>query len=263
MPGPAGDRGGDGGTAGRLFVGTSGFSYPAWAPRFYLSGLPASGFLRAYADRLSACELNSTFYRHPTERTIARWLAATPETFRFTVKAQRGGSLRALLRDASVAAGWLTEPYRAFRERLGSVLFRVPDGVPRDDDRLAALLGAWPDDLPLTIEAQDPSWAVDETFAALEKAGAAWCSTDRDDTEPPPIRALTGWLYLRLRRASYGAAELATWADRLIPFLDAGQDAYVFFRHDADGISAVRATEFTALVADRRAEQDGAARRGG
>ena len=39
---------------------------------------------------------------------------------------------------------WLTDPYRRFGERLGTVLFRVPDNVKRDDARLAALLAAWP-----------------------------------------------------------------------------------------------------------------------
>jgi hypothetical protein len=68
---------------------------------------------------------------------------------------------------------WLTGPYRAFGSRLGTVLFRVPDGVARDDRRLRAALDAWPRDLPVTLEFQDPSWHVDETFASLAAVGAA------------------------------------------------------------------------------------------
>jgi hypothetical protein len=84
---------------------------------------------------------------------------------------------------------WLTDPLRRFGERLGTVLFRVPDGVRRDDDKLAALLAAWPRDLPLTIEFQDPSWHVDEVFAALASAGAALCTTELpEDDAPPTIR---------------------------------------------------------------------------
>ena len=52
---------------GTLRVGTSGFAYPAWAPRFYPAGLRGEDLLRAYAERLTACELNNTFYRQPSE----------------------------------------------------------------------------------------------------------------------------------------------------------------------------------------------------
>ena len=68
---------------GRLRVGTSGFAYPAWAPRFYPAGLPPARRLEHYATRLSAVELNNTFYRSPTPAAIATWLAATPSDFRF------------------------------------------------------------------------------------------------------------------------------------------------------------------------------------
>lgn len=221
---------------GRLRVGTSGFAYPSWVPRFYPEGLPSARLLRHYATRLSAVELNNTFYRSPTPAAVATWLEATPADFRFAIKAQRGGSYRALQVDPTASVPWLTGPYRAFEERLGTVLFRVPDGVSRNDDRLTALLDAWPRELPLTMEFQDASWHVDETFEALERIGAALCATELpEDPEPPTIRRTGRFLYLRLRRHDYSEAELAAWAARLEPFLTAGDDAYVFFRHDEVG----------------------------
>jgi uncharacterized protein YecE (DUF72 family) len=221
---------------GRLRVGTSGFAYPGWAPRFYPAGLPSARLLGHYATRLNAVELNNTFYRSPTPAAVEAWLAATPPDFRFAIKAQRGGSYRALQVDPATSVPWLTEPYRAFGERIGTVLFRVPAGVSRDDDRLRALLGAWPRDLPLTVEFQDVSWHVDETFAALQRVGAALCTTELpEDGEAPTIRRTGRFLYLRLRRHDYSEAELAAWAARLEPFLSAGDDAYVFFRHDELG----------------------------
>lgn len=221
---------------GRLRVGTSGFAYPGWAPRFYPEGLPSARLLQHYATHLSAVELNNTFYRSPTPAAVAAWLAATPPDFRFAIKAQRGGSYRALQVDPTTSVPWLTGPYRAFGERLGTVLFRVPDGVSRDDDRLRALLDAWPRELPLTMEFQDASWHVDETFEALERIGAALCTTELpEDPGPPTIRRTGRFLYLRLRRHDYSETELAAWAARLEPFLSAGDDAYVFFRHDEVG----------------------------
>ncbi len=59
-------------------MGTSGFAYRDWAPRFYPAGIAGPDLLRSYGARLDACELNNTFYRSPTESAIDGWLAATP-----------------------------------------------------------------------------------------------------------------------------------------------------------------------------------------
>lgn len=237
------------GHRGRLFVGTSGFAYRDWSPRFYPADMPLSRALSEYARRLSACELNNTFYRHPTAAAIARWISQTPDGFRFTVKAQRGGSMGALLSDPARTVPWLTAPYRFFGERFGSVLFRVPQHVERDDDRLGGLLAAWPRDLPLTLEFQHGSWRDDQVHALLRAHAAVLCTTDLDGADPPPDLRVTGpFLYLRLRRRAYSDADLDAWAGRVTPFLDAGMDAFVFFRHDAEGTSARRAMEFAGRV---------------
>ena len=240
--------------AGRLFVGTSGFSYAAWAPQFYPAGTRGRDLLTAYANRLDACELNGTFYRHPTEGAIASWLAATPSSFRFAVKAQRGGSFRAFSGDPASTVSWLTRPYHAFGERLGAVLFRVPEGVSRDDARLDALLRAWPRELPLTLELRDPSWVDDEVHARVREANAVLCATELpEDPRPPTLRATGPFLYLRLRRETYSEAELIDWAARVEPFLADGRDVYVFFRHDESGESPLRAVRFRELVESRGA----------
>jgi uncharacterized protein YecE (DUF72 family) len=238
--------------AGTLRVGTSGFAYPDWSPRFYPAGLRPADLLAFYGTKLAACELNNTYYQQPTPAKVDAWIGATPPEFRFAVKAQRGGSYRSLLVDPVASVPWLTDPLRRFGDRLGTVLFRVPDGTKRSDERLAAFLTAWPRDLPLTMEFQDPTWHVDEVFAALATAGAAVCATDLpDDPEPPVIRRSGPFLYLRLRRHDYGPAELTAWADRLEPFLTDGLDAFVFFRHDEVGRGAELALEFSAIAAGR------------
>jgi len=274
---------------GRLLVGTSGFSYPGWIPGFYPSGTRTSGLLAAYAARLPAVELNATFRRRPTASAIQGWVRATPPEFRFAVKAQRGSAVRALLGDPAESVAWLTEPLPEFGERLGAVLFRVPAEIRRDgpwvggdaavaDARLAAVLTAWPRSIPLVVELQDPSWHVDETFAALRAAGATLCITElppegdegatpepggiegsegaaRGSTasaarpEPPIVRRTGSFLYLRLRRHDYTAAEIGAWAQRIEPFLSAGDDIYVFFRHDPVGRAGELALELRSRLA--------------
>ena len=243
---------------GRLYAGTSGFAYPAWSPLFYPTGTRADGLLASYASRLPAVELNNTYYQHPTAERIAGWLAQTPESFRFSVKALRTGSLRAFATDPATTLPWLTEPYRAFGERLGAVLFRVPSQLRRDDSRLARFLAVWPAGLPLVLELQDPSWLDDTVIEWLRAAGVVLCATERDGDEGAPPLFVTGpFLYLRLRRERYAAAELEAWAERLAPFLGDGRDVHVFFRHDERGEAALRATDLASLLAPRITPRDG------
>ncbi len=239
---------------GILRVGTSGFAYPDWAPRFYPPGLRGGELLRFYAEQLGACELNSTYYQRPSAARLRAWRDATPEGFRFAVKAQRGGTFRALHGDPSGPVGWLTEALPELGPRLGTVLLRVPLEVERDDARLDDLLAAWPPSVPLALELQHPSWHVGETFARLRATGAVLCATELDaDAVPPDLRVTGSFLYLRLRRSAYSPAELDAWAARLTPFLDAGLDAYAFLRHDAVGLATGWATALAAGVERRRA----------
>ncbi len=228
----------------RLLVGTSGFAYPDWAPRFYPAALPERDRLAFYARRFPAVELNNTFYARPTVERIRAWCAATPDDFRFSVKAQRGAAARALLASPEGSVAWLTERLEAFGDRLGAVLFRVPGNLARTGDEsgraLGRLLAAWPRALPLVMEFQHASWHVDETFRSLRDAGAVLCVTEQpEDADPPTVRLTGGSLYLRLRRHDYTELELDAWADRMRPFLSAGHPVLAFFRHDESG----RATE--------------------
>jgi uncharacterized protein YecE (DUF72 family) len=96
----------------------------------------------------------------------------------------------------------------------------------------------------LTLEFRDPSWAADEVVGILRDSGAVLCATEgEDDAKPPDLRRTGPFLYLRLRRHDYTADELDAWHARLEPFLAAGDDAYVFFRHDETGRGAELASE--------------------
>jgi len=218
-----------------LRTGTSGFAYPAWAPAFYPAGTRADALLPAYAARLAAVELSGTYYRQVTDEQAAAWAARVPPSFRFAVKLLRTGSLRAYATDPAGTLPWLTAPLSAFGAGLGCALFRIQAGQARDDGRLERLLAAWPAGVPLALEAQDPSWQVDETQGRLRAAAAVLVVTDTDEVPDPPLTITGPFLYLRLRRTLYGTADLDAWAARLEPFLADGRDAYVFFRHDETG----------------------------
>jgi uncharacterized protein YecE (DUF72 family) len=74
----------------RLYIGTSGWSYPkgegAWDNVFYPPELADKDKLAYYAQYFNTVELNSSFYRPPSKFAARAWAAKVPDDFRFTAK---------------------------------------------------------------------------------------------------------------------------------------------------------------------------------
>ena len=235
---------------GRAYVGTSGFSYPGWVPKFYAPGKASRKLLAAYATRLPAVELHNTFMRRPNEQQIEKWMRETGPDFRFCPKAQRSTSWRAFAEpDPTESIRWLTDALEGFGERLGSVLLSLRGSLERDDEALERALSAWPAAVPLALELLHPSW---HAKAVDERAPGAW----RDPGGDRPRRPSTspscheggGFTYLRLRRETCSTHDIERWATRLEPLLASGTDAFVFFRHDDDGQMALHAETMLARL---------------
>ncbi len=227
---------------GRLYAGTSGFSYPGWVPRFYAPGKASRKLLAAYATRLPAVELHNTFFRRPLEQQIEKWLRETSPDFRFCPKAQRSTSWRAFAEpDPTDSIRWLTDALTGFADRLGSVLLSLRASVERDDETLERTLAAWPSDVPLALELLHLSWFVDEVRERASSHGVTLVATDLEGRDEPKLHDGGGFAYLRLRREVYAVGDIERWALRLEPILAGGTDVYVFFRHDEDGQMALNA----------------------
>ena len=50
----------------KVWIGTSGYSYPDWVGPFYPEGTRSGRMLAHYAGHFPLVELNFTFYRLPT-----------------------------------------------------------------------------------------------------------------------------------------------------------------------------------------------------
>src|SRR5947207_2428345 len=70
-----------------IWIGTSGFQYAEWKGNFYPEDLAAVKMLPFYAERLNTTEINYTFHRIPSPKTIDNWNRLTRPNFRFALKA--------------------------------------------------------------------------------------------------------------------------------------------------------------------------------
>ncbi len=226
------------------YVGTSGWSYASWRPKFYPEGTKAKDFLAYYATKLRTIEINYTFNHLPTEKNVAEWTAATGDGFVFGLKASQQITHRAQLRDPANTLPLFFERARLLGHRLGPVLFQTPPWVKRDDDRLAMFLAALPRDVRCVLEVRDPSWYTDAVYELLRTANVALAHADGEKAPSPvtTLAATADFAYVRLRdEAGYPDAAVDAWAERLRAVLADGKDVYAYFRHDEDGSNALAA----------------------
>src|SRR5688500_2553333 len=159
----------------RLWVGASGYSYKEWKGSFYPDDIKPDAMLAFYAQRLPAVEINNTFYQMPKASVLEHWAEATPEHFRFAIKASRRISHDARLK-ADAAADSVDYLYRTLATlgaKRGPVLFQLPPFLKKDLPRLRDFLQVLPDDHRAAFEFRNASWFDDDVYAALKDAGAA------------------------------------------------------------------------------------------
>lgn len=227
----------------QLHAGTSGFAYASWKPDFYPAKLPSKNFLKHYATRVNAVEINYTFRQLPRATTLENWVSATPAGFVFACKAHMRITHLLRLKESEFTELFFRaiDPLRTSR-RLGPVLFQLPPNFKADVGLLASFLEKLPADIRFAFEFRNVSWLVDEVYRLLEKHGVALCLAESDTLEVPKVMT-AGFVYVRLRKEDYSPDERVEIAGRVRQMLEGGRDAYVFFKHEETPAGVLYAEE--------------------
>jgi uncharacterized protein YecE (DUF72 family) len=232
-------------------LGTAG-----WAiPRVLAERFPETGpGLARYAARFDAVEINSTFYRSHKAATYARWVATTPEDFRFAVKLPRTITHEARLSNATPLLAAFRAEAVQLGEKLGPLLVQLPPSLAYD----AAVAGAflrelrdlWPE--TLVCEPRHASWFEAEADALLAAHRVGRVAAD--PARHPAAAVPGGWRgvsYWRLHGAprmyfsSYEDVALRALARDLEA---AGAETWCIFDNTASGAAAANALSLQALI---------------
>jgi uncharacterized protein YecE (DUF72 family) len=233
----------------RLAVGTSGFAYDEWKGGFYPPDLKAAEYLRFYASRLGAVEINNTFYRMPKERVLLEWGAQVPPDFTFALKASMRITHRRRLKECAPELAYWYQQASALGSRLGATLFQLPPNLKKDLPRLIDFLTLLPAGARAALEFRHPSWFDDDVFTLLRQHDAALVHAEFAPEEAElevPFLATASWGYLRLRHPAYDDAALAAHAARVRT--QPWTDAFVFFKHEDAGAGPRLAARFRELA---------------
>ena len=224
---------------GAIRVGVGGWTYAPWRGVFYPEGLTQAKELANAASRLTAIEINGTYYGSQKPATFASWAKQVPNGFIFSVKASRYCTNRKLLAEgAESVARFLGQGIVELGDRLGPILWQFMPTKRFDAADFGAFLKLLPasqDGLPLrhALEVRHESFRDPAFYALAKEAGAAIVFADSD--EHPCIDAPTaGFRYARLMKSreevatGYEDAALDDWSGTARSWAKEG-DAFLFF----------------------------------
>src|SRR5580658_7544284 len=174
-------------------VGTSGYSYKEWKGKFYPVDLPATQWLPFYAARLRTVEINNSFYRMPSEKTISDWAADVPPGFTFALKAPQRITHQKRLKDVRDLVLTFVRIAGGLGDKMGPLLFQLPPFMKKDVSRLEDFLAALPSGLRVALEFRHASWFDDEVYETLRTHRAALCAAEgeRGEGVASPLVATT------------------------------------------------------------------------
>jgi len=226
-------------TRGIIRTGIGGWDYDPWRDNFYPKGLAKAKQLAWAAERLTAIEINATYYRSQKPETFAKWAGAVPDGFKFSLKASRYSTARKVLAESGESVGFfLKQGITELGDRLGPILWQFAAGKKFEREDFARFLDLLPEKqdgvtLQHALEVRHESFR-DPAFVTLARDKNA-AIVFADDAEFPCIDEKTAdFAYARLQRAEadcatgYDAAALDRWAAMAKDWAARG-DTYVYF----------------------------------
>src|SRR5438309_113988 len=234
--------------AATVRIGTCSWADEALSKWFYPPKLPAKERLAWYSEHFDTVEVDSTYYRLPSESAVAGWAERTPPEFTMHVKAfglmtrhpvkaevipedlrsempvdERGRVDRPPRElHAEIFRRFLAtlEPLRV-AGKLGGILFQLPPYVVYKDSSLEYL--EWAREqlagYEMLVEFRHVSWLDEEhraeTLAFLERNGAGYVVVDAPRSEtarnlvPTVVATTSATAYVR-----FHGRNLATWNKR-------------------------------------------------
>lgn len=234
-------------------IGCSGWNYRHWREVFYPRGLAAARWLEHYATTFDTVEVNATFYRLPTRKVAESWAKSTPAGFLFSVKASRYLTHVKRLREVAARIPRLLEPLEplADAEKLGPILWQLPETFHRDDDRLAEALEALAPGRHC-FEFRHPSWFVPDVEDLLRGHNAALVIADHPERPFQTHELTASWTYVRFhygrgKDGAYTQSQLETWAARIREWR-AHVDVFAYFNDDWGGHAVEEAIRLRELA---------------
>ena len=149
-------------------IGCSGFYYREWKEIFYPKGLVQKDWFKFYCEHFNTIEINSTFYKMPTQKSLDKWYDESPGDFLFTIKAPQ---LITHYKQLNECEQLINDFYEAIqtglKEKLGCVLFQFPPKFDYSAEWLNLLIENLRPDFKNVVEFRHISWFDEDIYRNL------------------------------------------------------------------------------------------------
>lgn len=244
----------------KIYIGTSGYSYPHWRGIFYPQDLSESKWLEYYSKFFSTVELNVTFYRLPQESAFLSWYKRTHEDFLFAVKGSRFITHVKKLKDVKESLKLFFSRAKILKEKLGVVLWQFPESfqyqvssVKKLEDFLKTLSHVTKSmSLRHAFEFRHESWFYEEIYDLLRKYNSALVIAD-SNRWPQTEEITADFIYIRfhggksLYSSEYSKKELESWAKKIKKWV-LKRNVFIYFNNDAYGFAVKNAEQLKRIL---------------
>jgi uncharacterized protein YecE (DUF72 family) len=170
---------------GRIRLGTSSWTGEGWVGRFYPANAKPQDFLPIYAREFDTVEIDSTFYRVPSAKTVEQWRERTAKGFTFTAKVPSVVTHEKMLVDLEGDLTTFVKVMDPLGDKLGALLVQCPyfnkskfRGLGFLLERLEPFLQQLPKDHQWVVEVRNKNWLSEKLYSVLRKHGVALALVD-------------------------------------------------------------------------------------
>jgi uncharacterized protein YecE (DUF72 family) len=208
-----------------IYIGIGGWVYESWRDNFYPAKLPQKRELEYAAGKLTAIEVNGTYYGSQKPESFRKWHDETPDGFVFTLKGPRFATNRRVLAEAGDSiARFVDSGITELKDKLGPINWQFMATKKFDAADFAAFLAL----LPQTVGGRALRHAVEVRHDSFRDAAFVKMCREHGvaiiagcDSDFPCIADVTAdFVYARLmgtaakEKAGYAPAAIRAWAAR-------------------------------------------------
>ena len=225
---------------GKIYIGTSGWSYSNWRGGFYPNEMASSEFLAFYSATYNASEINSTFYHIPRLKTVEKWIEGVPAGFKFCLKLSIYITHKKRLHEPEEPLAVFFKAIDPVKKMAGPVLIQLPPSLKFDlaiAKHFFMQLKKLYQHYDFAIEPRHQSWFNEESIELLKHFQTSLVISESGNRYPYAEIITSKNIYVRfhgpdkLYDSPYADKVLQQFANKFRKWSQEGHSIWVFFNN--------------------------------